>query len=541
MDQPEGQAPEPVVTEQPASKRRLKVWVWVMLVIILLGGGGTAYAWKAGYIHRVVTHYTTATVTFRLRDTEKYALEGATLTFRGTDYTTDVAGSVAVTAVAGTFQVDVKKTGYTELAQSVTLKRGDNGTLDLTMSKVPEKLYSVKGITVDDVSGLPVAAAAISLADTNTKADAAGGFTVDNVPAGTYDLKVTAAGYRAFTKSIVVGEVMQTDSYHLTPLGRVMFVSNRDGGKRAIYLSDYDGQNQSQLVTPVVGTEDYAPIRSPDGKHIVFSSTRDKVSGNYSGQYLPRLYVVDADGKNLKKLSDDVDPSKVVWSPDSAFIYYEAYADVAETTFTQRFYGIVKGKTYDLGESASSTAFANTSDAFVYLVSHTDAGDTQYDIKIKHPDFSDARVLGTNVGYVTSNLTFPADDSFVQFETQGTDGRHRYKIDIKTATQSEIPLTNEEKRTYIGSPDGTRKAYIDTRDGKTDLFTISADGTDERRLTTIGVVSKAAPVTWDTTGHYLTFAVVREGESAMYIVSSSGGDIKKIVDFSVDSQPIPYY
>jgi hypothetical protein len=64
---------------------------------------------------------------------------------------------------------------------------------------------------------------------------------------------------------------------------------------------------------------------------------------------------------------------------------------------------------------------------------------------------------------------------------------------------------------------------------------------NEKRVTTLGVLSPAAPVTWDATGRYLSFAVVKDGETALYIVSVGGGEVRKIVDFSADPQSIPYY
>jgi hypothetical protein len=134
-----------------------------------------------------------------------------------------------------------------------------------------------------------------------------------------------------------------------------------------------------------------------------------------------------------------------------------------------------------------------------------------------------------------------ADDTTLSYETQPAEGRKRFTINLSTGAQEAVALQTYDTRTYTISPDGTKKAFLETRDGKNDLFIVDAAGQNEKRVTTLGVLSPAAPVTWDATGRYLSFAVVKDGETALYIVSVGGGEVRKIVDFSADPQSIPYY
>ena len=107
---------------------------------------------------------------------------------------------------------------------------------------------------------------------------------------------------------------------------RIVFFSNRDGHVMGgiptseIYVMDADGKNQQRLTNNPDG--DLSPSWSPDGKRIVFSSRRD---GHFIGEagITEEIYVMDADGGNEQRLTEnrrnDWDPS---WSPDGKRIAF---------------------------------------------------------------------------------------------------------------------------------------------------------------------------------------------------------------------------
>ena len=100
------------------------------------------------------------------------------------------------------------------------------------------------------------------------------------------------------------GRGKESVSHDWSPDGRtIAFESNREGNPE-IYVMDADGSNVHRLThTPGKSVGSVQPDWSPDGKRIVFGSNRDGKSKakNWSDNY--EIYVMDADGSNVQRLT----------------------------------------------------------------------------------------------------------------------------------------------------------------------------------------------------------------------------------------------
>ena len=89
--------------------------------------------------------------------------------------------------------------------------------------------------------------------------------------------------------------------------GKVVFSSNRDGNWD-IWRMNPDGSDPVNLTRDVAS--DYHPAWSPTGEQILFVSFREKGKE-------PSLYLMDADGNNIKKVLDNwYSRSPATWAPD---------------------------------------------------------------------------------------------------------------------------------------------------------------------------------------------------------------------------------
>jgi len=91
-----------------------------------------------------------------------------------------------------------------------------------------------------------------------------------------------------------------------------------------IFVMSPDGTNQVNLTNN--GADDLDPCWSPDGTKIAFCSNRDSVGpGSDEARHLgeAEIYVMNADGSNPKRLTDDPFPdSSPAWSPDGTRIAF---------------------------------------------------------------------------------------------------------------------------------------------------------------------------------------------------------------------------
>jgi Tol biopolymer transport system component len=136
--------------------------------------------------------------------------------------------------------------------------------------------------------------------------------------------------------------------------GKIVFSSNQSGNYKICVMSSI-GYGLRTL-TDGAG-DDRHPAFSPGGARIVFSSNReetnieqedggDEESGEaqaepeydpdipdgkhvlFTNDGLEKIYVMDADGKNVKRLTNDFGiQTNPVWSPDGKTVYYQAGED----------------------------------------------------------------------------------------------------------------------------------------------------------------------------------------------------------------------
>lgn len=117
----------------------------------------------------------------------------------------------------------------------------------------------------------------------------------------------------------------------LSPDGtRVAFATERDGNPE-IYVIHADGSNLTRLTDNEA--TDVMPAWSPDGKRIAFSSdrvfTETLPGGSVEVLAGMELYVMDADGRNIQRLTGDEGDMSFypAWSPDGKKIAYMNVTD----------------------------------------------------------------------------------------------------------------------------------------------------------------------------------------------------------------------
>jgi tol-pal system beta propeller repeat protein TolB len=126
---------------------------------------------------------------------------------------------------------------------------------------------------------------------------------------------------------------------------RLLFWSARNSGSAQIYTMKVDGTDWVQLTNRGFNT---APSWSPDGSRIVFVSDREyqRVPADPANpaslitgtplQGVYQIYVMDADGSNVEKLTDYGDNFYPSWSPDGNYIAFARRVGQNQQIFVMR-------------------------------------------------------------------------------------------------------------------------------------------------------------------------------------------------------------
>jgi tol-pal system beta propeller repeat protein TolB len=244
-------------------------------------------------------------------------------------------------------------------------------------------------------------------------------------------------------------------------------------GQTDVYIMAADG-GARQALTSAPG-EDGAPAFSPDGRHIAFESNRD---GNFE------IYVMDADGRNPRRLSNHPAADRApAWMPDGRLVFlsdrdrrpdFDVYAMNLDGSRVERL--TTTGRNFAPQVSPDGRAIAVQMDQEVRVISLDDRS--------------------------VRRLTFSPENGM----------------------------------SPTWSPDGRRLAFATTRNQRLEIFTMTADGTEQRTLVSMPGASVLDP-RWSPDGSRVAFVQVPAPDDeaadtsqpyAIFVVEVETGRIRRL-------------
>lgn len=367
-----------------------------------------------------------------------------------------------------------------------------------------------------------------------------------------------------------------------SPDGRQLaFMSDRDGALD-IYVMDSDGSAIKKIVD--TGVNDYFPDWSPDGQQLAFFAA-DWPTVKQD------IYVVNADGSGLRKLTDtprtvDEDPR---WSPDGrqivfqsdrsgAFDIYMMNADGSNPQPLTRNAGQnywpdwTKGAARQPGSKAGGSgliAFVSDRDGQPHLyVMNADGSQQQRLTRLSTAEYAPSwSPDGAQLAYYTHltaqswaimvvnvdgaaeprALTEAAGDTVCSFAPLWSPDGQRIaftvepnpkptcemkhtEIAVMDADGSHVQfLTHNDANDLVvaWSPDGAQLLFVSNRDGKNEIYWMSAGGDASgtpgpRRLT--GTDSTNSMPSLSPDGQHIAFVSDRDGDDEIYVMEMDGAN-----------------
>lgn len=243
----------------------------------------------------------------------------------------------------------------------------------------------------------------------------------------------------------------------------VVFVNDQTGRKE-LYISLYDGSALRRLTND--NSIVILPRLSPDGNKIIFTSYR---SGN------PDLYLIGTDGHGRRLVSAkaglNVSPS---WSPNNRELAVTLSKDGPPNIYLMDLSGKVLKRLTDGKGADTAPAFSPDGGQIAFTSDRAGAPH----IYVVNLDGSGLRRLTTD-GHCDSAAWSPDGKTLVYVKGKGGTRFDIYSIDVLTGVERRLTWSEGDNENPTWSPDSQSILFTSTRRGKTELYTMAADGTSQ--------------------------------------------------------------
>lgn len=277
--------------------------------------------------------------------------------------------------------------------------------------------------------------------------------------------------------------------YAQVPGSRLLTTSIRTGDTDVFWVDPVTGDAFN--VTKAPRSEERYPIWSPDGKQVVFTSNRDQPDGKPQAF---NLYLADADGRNVRKLTHQNAPSVFYfpsWTADGKQIWFSLADDAAGKAVIG--YVTPDGKTYHEVTEGRDGAISPDGKT----VAFTQRCGKGYCLFLMNADGSNRRQLSRNeneIGAVAP--AWSADGRQILYSDQVGQALEVFIYDLDKKQGRQLTQLGKISSSAAFSPDGRfvtfrvtdeaywrsganrEKAYRDKQADKRPVWMIAADGSD---------------------------------------------------------------
>jgi TolB protein len=254
----------------------------------------------------------------------------------------------------------------------------------------------------------------------------------------------------------------------------IVFQSNRSGTVQ-LYLVDADGQNLKQLTTTGNNTN---AMFSPDARSVVYQSDRN---GNWD------IFVLNiATGEEKQLTTDahsDVNP---YFSPSGEWITYQSDRTGNDNVLVLN---VATGEEFSVTRSATNVIFPSWSPNGKQLSYLTDVGNALYNLTVSAIDGSDAKTI-TQGSMDTGNTAWSPEGNRIAYQAQNNNKLDVYTYDLKNDKQYQVTAGEGVNSGPSWDCGGQHVAFTSTRTGSPNLLMAVWTGGEAEFLTNDALTNK---------------------------------------------------
>jgi Tol biopolymer transport system component len=259
---------------------------------------------------------------------------------------------------------------------------------------------------------------------------------------------------------------------------RLAWTQGPNSSEADIFVMRPDGSGVVNLTnTPDV--RNYLSSWSPDGSEIAFASNRD---GNYE------IYVVPSTGGLARNLTnsagDDLNPA---WSPDGVSIAFDSDRDGGNPEiYVMASDGTAPTRVTNEPGNDTQPSWAPDGSKLVFASSRPNV--SVLNVWTMNPNGSGLANLTQyefEEGTAGNGPAWSPDGATIVFThkpTGGTTTSDIWSVPGSGGGLTRLTTADDDDRSVVWSPDGTRLAFRSSRDGNAEIYTMRADGTEQQNI-----------------------------------------------------------
>jgi TolB protein len=256
------------------------------------------------------------------------------------------------------------------------------------------------------------------------------------------------------------------------------------------------------------------------GRHGI-ANTRVAFVAGEKGQ--SHLYMVDIDGRNLKRLTET--PGIVVgpaWSPDGTKVAYLSYESGSPAVYIVNVMTMARTR-FSSFEGLNSSPSWSPEGERIALTLSKDGNPEVYIISLD----GTTRKRLTYYSGIDTSPTWAPNGIELAFTSDRAGSPHIFVTDVQGLSPRRISYGSYYNTSPAWSPEGDLIAYVSRVEGRFQIFAADPFGISSTQLTFSG--NNEDP-DWSPDGMHLVFCSTAGGNSAIYIMNRDGGNKTKIFD-----------